>query len=253
MIFPIDIHIGNTIIPSHPVFETLAFFVGYRYFIYLKKKRKIDPLEPDAEWWIIVGMAAGALVGSRLVAALENPGAFLHPGNWIYYIGNQTISGGIAGGIFGVEITKRILKISRRTGDIFVYPVILGIIIGRIGCFLTGVKDGTVGLPSNLPWAFDQGDGIPRHPTSIYEILFLVLLWIIIKQIEKRKLLFEGDLFSVFAICYALFRLFEEFIKPREVLLLGLSSIQLLALGLIIGYSIYFINRYKKTKKYDYA
>jgi len=245
--FPIDIHIGQVIVPSHSVFEALAFFIGYRYFVFIKEKKRLDPLHPEAQWWIIIGMAIGAFIGSRLIAALEDPVLFLHSPTWLYYIGGQTILGGVGGGILGVEITKKILKIKRKTGDLFVYPLILGIIIGRIGCFLKGVTDGTAGLPSNLPWAFDQGDGIPRHPTSIYEIIFLGLLWIVIKQIEKKDILKQGDLFSVFIFCYALFRFFEEFIKPRDPIWIGLSSIQLLAVTLVVYYAIYFTKRYKKT------
>ncbi len=245
MIFPINFHFGSTTIPSHPVFEVTAIIVAYFYFIHLKKRRN-DPLDPEAGWWIVVGLALGGLIGSRFVAALENPTMFLHTYTWLYYIGGQTIAGGVGGGILGVEITKKILNIKRKTGDLFVYPLILGIMIGRIGCLLTGVTDGTVGLPSNLPWAFDQGDGIPRHPTSLYEIIFLAILWSILKKIEKKKILREGDLFALFAVSYALFRFFEEFLKPRDPLWINLSSIQLLAAILMVYYAQYFIRRYRK-------
>ena len=245
MTFPIDFHFGSLIIPSHPVFETLAFFIGYRLFTYLKKKKRVDPLSPESEWWIIIGMAMGAFIGSRLIASLEDPTLFFHPITWMYYVGGQTIAGGLGGGILGVEITKKILRVKRRTGDLFVYPLLLGIIIGRIGCFLTGVKDGTVGLASHLPWAFDQGDGIARHPTSLYEILFLIILWIVIKKIEKLHFFKEGDLFSLFILGYCLFRFFVEFVKPRHALVLDLSSIQLLALCIVIYYATYLIKRYR--------
>lgn len=249
MTFPINIHIGTLTILSHPTFEILAFLAGYYYFNFLKRKKGPDPLSPNAEWWIIIGLALGAFIGSRLFAALEHPAFFLHPTTWLYYIGGQTIAGGIVGGIIGVEITKRILKVKRRTGDLFVYPLILGIIIGRIGCFLTGVMDGTVGLPSNLPWALNQGDGILRHPTALYEILFLGSLWAAIKKIERRAIMQEGDLFGIFVLCYSLFRFFEEYLKPRETLWAGLSSIQLLAGIIVVYYLIYFIRRYKNYVK----
>lgn len=247
MSFPIDLHIGSLVIPSHAVFETLAFFIGYRFYLFLKGKRKEDPLNSDAEWWIVVGIAAGAFIGSRLIAALENPEVFFHSPTWLYYIGGQTIAGGIAGGILGAEITKKILGIKRKTGDRFVYPLIFGIIIGRTGCFLKGVSDGTVGLPSKLPWAFDQGDGIPRHPTSLYEIGFLILMWVALKKIARLNLLKEGDLFYVFVLGYSVFRFLEDFLKPRDPLWIGLSSIQLLTGALVIYYTTYFIRRYKKT------
>ncbi len=244
MVFPIDLHIGAVIIPSHPIFETLAFFIGYRYFLHVKSKNKADPLSPGAEWWIVVGMAVGAFIGSRLVAALEDPSLFAHASTWLYYVGGQTITGGIAGGLLGVEVTKKILKVRRKTGDLFVYPLMLGMMIGRVGCLLTGVSDGTVGLPSSLPWAFDQGDGIPRHPASLYEIIFLGLLWAFLKQVEKRGILKEGDLFAAFVFGYSAFRFCEEFIKPRDPLWISLSSIQLLVAALMIYYAVYFIRRY---------
>src|SRR5947207_2720924 len=135
MVFPLDIHIGALTIPSHPIFETLAFFIGYRFYLHLKRKRLREPLSPNTEWWIIVGMAAGAFIGSRLVAASENPALFMSSPTWLYYIGGKTIAGAIAGAIAGVEIAKKILGVKRRTGDLFVYPLIFGIVIGRIGCF----------------------------------------------------------------------------------------------------------------------
>lgn len=245
MIFPIDIHIGLLTIPSHPLFEMLSFFIGYRYYIFLKKRRVADPLSSNAEWWLIIGMAVGAFAGSRLIAALENPDLFIHPLTWMYYIGGQSIAGGLAGGILGVEITKKILSVKRKTGDLFIYPLMLGIIIGRIGCFLKGVSDGTVGLASNLPWAFSQGDGIARHPTSLYEILFIIIFWYLIEKIDKRQLLKQGDLFSLFISFYFIFRLGVEFLKPRNILVFGVSSIQVLSIVVVIYYIQYFIRKYK--------
>lgn len=245
MPFPIDIHLGTITIASHAVFELLAFFVGYRYYKYLKGKRAVEVLAPHAQTKIIIGMTIGAFLGSRLLAALEHPMLFIHPPAWLYYIGGQTIAGGILGGIIGVEITKKLLGITRKTGDFFVFPLIVGIMIGRVGCFLTGVKDGTVGLACAYSWCFDQGDGIARHPTSLYEILFLICMLVTLRIVERYNVLKEGDLFSVFVAGYAVFRLCVEFIKPREVLALGFSSIQFAMFVLVIHYIIYFIRRYK--------
>ena len=147
------------------------------------------------------------------------------------------------GGILGIEITKKVIKEKRSTGDVYVYPLILGIVIGRIGCFLTGVSDRTVGIASNLPWAFDQGDGIPRHPTSLYEIIFLLLLWFILLKVQKRYVLKNGSTFKIFILSYLLFRFLIEFIKPITPLVFGLSSIQLACL---IGIVYYITIIYKK-------
>ena len=69
----------------------------------------------------------------------------------------------------------------RALRDQFVLPLVAGTVVGRIGCFLAGLNDGTYDLPSALPWAMDFGDGIPRHPTQLYDMLFVLavggLLW----------------------------------------------------------------------------
>jgi phosphatidylglycerol---prolipoprotein diacylglyceryl transferase len=57
--------------------------------------------------------------------------------------------------------------VRRATGDVFAIPLTVGIAVGRVGCFLTGLADNTHGLPANLPWAIDYGDGIPRHPAQL--------------------------------------------------------------------------------------
>lgn len=59
-------------------------------------------------------------------------------------------------------MSSRWLGIRTSTGDLLALPLAVGITIGRIGCFLTGLSDGTFGRPSSLPWAVDFSDGI-RH------------------------------------------------------------------------------------------
>ncbi len=74
------------------------------------------------------------------------------------------------GGLIGVEIGKKYAGVTESTGDRFVMPILVGLIIGRIGCFIAGLHDDTYGNPTALPWGIDFGDGIPRHPTQLYDI-----------------------------------------------------------------------------------
>ena len=230
-----DFHFGALVIPSHPLFETLSFILGWQYYRLLRN-RKGDFLTEDYRWTLVIGAALGALIGSRLLASLESPALFLHPPSWLYYIAGKTVVGGIVGGIFGVEITKWITGTKRRTGDLYAFPLLFAIMIGRVGCLLTGVSDHTVGLPSNLPWAFDQGDGIARHPTSLYEILFLGIFWFMLSRLAKKVSLKEGELFRLSIIGYFIFRFFVEFIKPMEPIALGISAIQWVILFVILYY-----------------
>jgi phosphatidylglycerol:prolipoprotein diacylglycerol transferase len=243
MTFPLEFHIFGIPVMAHMIFDFLAFTVGLAYFSYHQSKHQ-DVIPENRSWIIVLGAAIGALVGSRLLAYGENPFALTSTLAWIQFYAQQTIVGGIVGGIIGIEIVKKILKIKTRTGDIFVYPLILGMAIGRVGCLLTGVSDATVGLPSSLPWAFDQGDGIPRHPTSLYEIIFLLVLWFVLKKVEKRFTFAPGTLFRLFVVLYLGFRLLVEFIKPVTPVFLNLSYIQIFSL---LG-MIYYIYELYKTK-----
>jgi prolipoprotein diacylglyceryltransferase len=157
---------------------------------------------------------------------------------------NKTIVGGMLGGLVGVEVTKKIIGVKVSSGDLMVYPLILAMIIGRIGCFLAGLKDGTFGVASSLPWAIDFGDGIRRHPTNLYEILFWIVLWLILVLIEQKHTFSNGSRFKVFMISYLIFRLLVEFIKPAYFFPIGLSTIQLVCIAGILYYYKVFIKPY---------
>lgn len=228
--FPIEIPVGSLHISAHFVFETLAYTVGFRYFLYVRK-RSPDLISTDKRLWILLGAALGALLGARLLAIVENPPVLLRDGvSLLMLLSSKTVVGGLLGGLIGTELTKKIIGVRSSSGDLMTFPLILAMIIGRIGCFSAGLEDGTHGVATSLPWGIDQGDGIPRHPTNLYEIFFLVLLWYALVQVEKRVVLANGARFRIFLASYLLFRFCVEFIKPVYHFDFGLSSIQIACL-----------------------
>lgn len=241
MAFPIDIHIGALTIPSHLIFEMLAYTLGFRYFLWLRK-RQVDTIETGDRIWILMGAAFGALVGARLVGVFEKPWLFsLTLPFLLYVMSSKTIVGGLLGGLVGTELTKKIIGVRTSSGDLMTYPLLLAIMIGRVGCFLAGVEDGTYGIASTLPWALDMGDGVQRHPTNLYEILFLGLLWLFLLAVERRIKLADGARFRIFLASYLLFRFCIEFIKPVYPFALGLGIIQLVCLaGLVYYWRVFF-------------
>jgi prolipoprotein diacylglyceryltransferase len=133
---------------------------------------------------VIVAAILGAAIGSKVPGWLEDPTALWH-GAAAFWPGGKTIVGGLLGGTIAVEWEKRRLGVAVRTGDLFVMPIVVGIAVGRVGCFLGGTNDHTWGTPSGLPWAIDFGDGISRHPTQLYEIVFLVVLAVVLRHCER--------------------------------------------------------------------
>jgi prolipoprotein diacylglyceryltransferase len=238
MPLPVSFHLGPLSIQAHLVFETLAFFTGFRYFLHLRKGQR-DPITENNRVWIFIGASLGALIGSRLLGALESPSALLTGETGLLKLfGSKTMVGGLLGGLAGVELMKQRIGETRSSGDLFTFPLMLGIIIGRIGCFLNGMAEPVYGLQTNWITGMDLGDGQLRHPVALYEIGFLMLLWFSIWLVEKKFQLQEGLRFKLFMIAYLGFRFLLDFIKPREPLLAGLSSIQLACLAGLAYYRI---------------
>lgn len=250
MNFPVQFHIGSAAISLHAVMETLAFFAGFRCFLYLRKKQG-DAYTSSSRIWVIVGAVFGALVGSRLIGALERPYELSRAANFFQYVyNNKTVVGGFLGGLAGVEAIKKAIGEKKASGDLFVYPMILALIIGRIGCFSMGVAEETYGYPTALPWGMNLGDGLRRHPVALYEILFLFPLWIGFRRLQATAALQNGALFKLFMISYLLFRFLLDFIKPRYPVLMGLSTIQLTCLAGLLYYSPFILHPKKLTAAY---
>ncbi|WP_213086904.1 prolipoprotein diacylglyceryl transferase [Chitinophaga agrisoli] len=234
--FPVYVSLFTLTIPLHAITETLGMFLGFRYFLYLRKQQG-DRLPDPNRLWVIIGAIFGALLGSRILGALEDPVALWSGPNPLRYIyENKTIVGGLLGGLAGVESIKLAIGEKQSSGDLFTYPLILALIIGRIGCFSMGVHEETYGLPTALPWGMNLGDGLLRHPVSLYEIAFLLILAGLLYIIQQKYTLISGARFQLFMIGYLLFRFLLDFIKPGARYFIGLGSIQLACLAGLIYY-----------------
>lgn len=232
------------------MFEVLAFFIGFRYFLWLRKNRG-DAIRTPNRTWIIIGAILGALIGSRLIGGLEDATQINKADNLLFYFyQNKTVLGGFLGGLAGVELVKKIIKEKQASGDLFVYPIMLALIIGRIGCFSMGVYEETYGTVTNLPWGMNLGDGSLRHPVCLYEIIFLLGLWICFQGIQKKLSLEQGALFKLFMIAYLGFRFLLDFIKPHYTFDVGLSTIQLTCIAGLLYYLPYIIQPKKLLASY---
>ncbi len=213
----------------------MAFFLAFRYYVVLRKQQ-VDTISSDNRLSIILGAVLGALVGSRLVGFLENPILISSIEQLLQLMNTKTIMGGLFGGLLGVEIAKKIIGEKQSSGDLFTLPIIVGIFIGRIGCFLMGIKEFTYGKVTAFPLGMDLGDGLLRHPLALYELVFLVGLFWLLKRFRETKDLEDGMLFKLFMLLYFGFRFLLEFLKPNIFFVLGLSSIQWLCVICFVYY-----------------
>lgn len=238
MNLPVVFHIGAFNIEAHLIFELLSYFMGFQYYQHLRN-RSGDTIGGEQRVWVIIGGILGAAIGSKLLGYFEHPPLLkLSHESIAYFFASKTIVGGLLGGIFGVEISKKFLGVSRSTGDLFCFPIIFGMIIGRIGCVLAGVSDGTWGNETSLITSMDGGDGVMRHPMPLYEIIVLAAIWFSLVQVKYRVRLQEGGLFKLFMVGYLTWRFLAEFIKSVYVIEpFGVSAIQLACL---VGLSYYY-------------
>jgi prolipoprotein diacylglyceryltransferase len=221
----------------HLLFEWLALTAGFR--LYLRERLRHGGASLRAGGFgVVLGCLLGAAVGNKLVFWAEFPHLWLaHWRDLSVWMSGQSIVGGLLGGLVGVELAKKLCGVRASTGDAFVLPLMLGIAIGRIGCFLAGLSDGTYGNPSTLPWAVDLGDGIRRHPTQLYEIAFVLAYGALVLAQRQRWRAMPGFAFKAFLSGYMLWRLAVDRIKPLPFDYgAGLSGIQVVCLAALLCY-----------------
>ena len=235
MNFPVYLRLGSLILHPHAVFEGLGYSAGF--LAYLRERRRLgDVVRTERRTWIIVAAVLGGIVGSRLLYLAENPVELASRwGDTSFLLGGKSIVGGLIGGLLAVEWIKKRLGVSVSTGDVLALPLILGIAIGRVGCFLSGLPDQTYGVATTLPWGIDFGDGVARHPTQLYEIAFLVVLALLMVR-HGDRLAAAGDRFRFFMLAYLTFRLLVDVLKPG-IPIVGASVIQWACMTTIVYYA----------------
>ena len=142
---------------------------------------------------------------------------------------------GLIGGTIGVVITKKMLGMeNQKRGNLFAPAIAIGVAIGRLGCFFRGC---CFGKETSLPWGINFGDGILRHPTQIYEAIFMLGMFFYLKWKSKQNTA-PGSLFRILIVSYFTFRFFIEFLRVEPVAFLGLTWFQIISLGVLAYYGI---------------
>ena len=223
---------------THLLFEWLALATGMQMYRWQRRRAGQPAMLQSGSFAVVIGCILGAAIGNKLVFWIEMPqlwdGAAI--GASLLLTG-QSIVGGLLGGLLGVEIAKKLAGIRRSTGDQFILPLVAGTVLGRIGCFLAGLHDGTFGTPTALPWGVDFGDGIPRHPTQVYDMLFALAMGALLWRCRARLAPHEGLAFKLYLASYLAWRLLVDGIKPVPyAYAFGWSGIQLVCVLALVCY-----------------
>ncbi|HMK78277.1 MAG TPA: prolipoprotein diacylglyceryl transferase family protein [Xanthobacteraceae bacterium] len=219
----------------HAVFDVLAWLAAGLAGLWLMRSGRVAfPVPQPLRFAYLAALIFGAGLGAVMFGSAN-----------LWLSGQsglaRSIEGAIAGGIVAIEAYKRLAGIGARTGARFALPFAVGVAVGRIGCYLSGLEDFTYGTPTSLPWAHDFGDGVPRHPVQLYEsaamaLFALLYLWRVLRH--DRFFIAQG--FYLAVGFYGAQRFVWEFFKPYGTIIGPFTLFHLLSVA-VLCYAIVMI------------
>lgn len=232
---PVLFTLGPVQVYSYTVCMLTAVLVG-GWLTYREAKRRMR-LDDRTLAVGSLGLASGVLGAKLSMLVFLGPAEFWRLLPTIPSHG-AALSGALLGGYVAVVLAERLFRVDRCTGDLVAPFLPLSQAIGRLGNFLAG---DAYGAPTSLPWAVYQA-GAYRHPAQLYELALDLLLFAFLWRRRYRSF-WDGELFRMYVVGYALIRFPLEFLRyqptPRDFL--GLTLVQWLCIGavLVFGYQLY--------------
>ena len=200
------------------------------------------PMTQDGVDSLLNHVLLGVILGGRLgYVVFYNPAFFL--ANPVEII--KVWQGGMSfhGGLLGVTLAMWMFARRRRlpvlaVSDRVAMVVPLGLFLGRISNFINAELTGRV---TDLPWAmvFPRSDGLPRHPSQLYEAGLEGLALGVVMFIGWRRgwLRNTGTMTAILLIGYGLARFAIEYVREPDAhlgLIFGLATMgQILCLPMV--------------------
>lgn len=241
---PVLFMVGRWPVPSYSFFMVLAVVVGLLLFW---RETRRQQAASERTFYVLLGALFGGALGAKLpMMVLYGREMLAELPRLTLLISSRSIVGGLAGGAIGVWLVKRRLGITGRRGNLFVPGIAAGVAIGRLGCFLRGCCGGK---PTGLPWGVDFGDGIARHPTQLYEALFMLAVLAVGLVAVRRFPEPAGLVFKAFMIVYFTFRFLIEFIRDEKLVWQGFTLFQLVSIAMVVFYAVDMAILMKRTQE----
>jgi phosphatidylglycerol:prolipoprotein diacylglycerol transferase len=230
---PILFYIGQVPIFSYGVFILSGVVALFAVALYLGRRANLawNQLLP-----IAFGVGAGGVVGARLSHLFVEPAKLTELLDFFSLFRPGTpgnIIGVMIGGYLGGIIVRESLGLPPN-GKYYAPAIAVASVIWRIGCTLAGC---CYGKETELPWAIFVANAY-RHPTMIYEGVFNLVMVFVLWRLYPHFKRDDTLVFFYFA-CYAIFRFWLEFIRVYPQIAFGLTGVQYLCLGVLIGLGIW--------------
>jgi len=231
--------IGSIPIRLYGLMIGLGFIIGITLAARQAKKEGVNT---DRVLDLGVYMLLMAIVGSRLLFVLTNLREFADKPLEAFAIwkGGLVFYGGVLAAVpVGIWYVKRHGLPVWKTADIMAPSVAIGQVFGRLGCFFAGC---CYGAPCSGPVCITFSDphtlappGMPLFPTQLMESGGMLLIFCALILLRRYKK-FDGQLFWIYGLSYAVLRFMIEFFRGDAVrgLYFGgaISTSQIIAIGM---------------------
>lgn len=230
---PVALNIGALEIRWYGVAVAAAVAAAVIVAIHEARRKGISSADVySISIWAILG----GVVGARLFHVLDNIDTYAANPSAIPGFDGLAIWGAVLGGGTAAVVTAKLRRVPiARLADALVPALLIGQIIGRVGCIING---DAYGAPTGMPWGFIYTHpdasipsglmGIATHPYPVYEMLWNSVLLLGLLRLRKH-LRFDGSLFLIYLGLYSLGRLGLGFVRQENEILLGLQQAQVLA------------------------
>ena len=232
------------------VFKITYYALGYLFggmfaYYFASKDMKNNGYKQDTVDDIFFGSFISGLLGARIWYVLfSNLSYYLSDPIKILFIfeGGLAIQGGIFGGLlYGLYYTRKHKMSFLRTVDAFLPNMLIAQTIGRWGNFANQEAYGNVvseAFYNNFPSFIKDGmfiDGAYRQPTFLWESVFNLVGFIIIRYIYRKfNRNKRGDLSYMYFLWYGITRFFVEGFRSDSLMFMGLRMAQLISLLFVV-------------------
>lgn len=226
---PVLFKVGWFSVYSFGFMLAMSFLIGIYLSNYRARRLGVDPQHIlDLSVWIIVA----GVVGSRLLYVAFHFDEYESPIDvFALWQGGATLYGGFILAVFAGWIFSRRRRIGFfLLGDILGPAIPLGVMLTRVGCFLSGCCYGRettcgwgVAFPPDSPagayarrLAAERGvDAVCLHPTQLYDSFFGLATLVILLAFQS-KLVKRGATFGLMLVCYGTFRFVVDLFRVYE-------------------------------------
>jgi len=237
---PVFLSIGPLQFRWYGLMYVLSFIITY-FLIRSEVARKKLSLTTDDIADLVFYGAMGVVLGGRFGYILfYNLGFYLtNPLKLLaVWEGGMSFHGGALGVLLAFILYARRKKLPFPTlMDMASLCAPVGLGLGRIGNFINGEL---YGRPTSVSWGmiFPGSDGVPRHPSQLYEAFLEGLVLFFIVRFMSRSSKNAGVSTWTFVAGYGLFRFIVEFFRQPDAqmgLFFGLISMgQMLSLPMFL-------------------